>query len=105
MLQRQPLQGSLQVIIETTGDLVAQDAKLGALEECDSLQVPDHQDHSYDVVRVEYINLKCVKSLLFAKLESSTNHRWTKIIYKIDSETDSNLIQLNILKHLFQKLQ
>ena len=35
----------------------------------------DGQDRSFDVVRVDYINLDSVKSVIFIKVESSTSQR------------------------------
>ena len=36
---------------------------------------PSDQDRSYDAVRVKYINLDSLKSMIFTKLESSTSQR------------------------------
>ena len=46
------------------------------------------QDRSFDAVRVKYINLDSMKSVIFTKLEPSTSQRRTQITYKIDSQTD-----------------
>ena len=43
------------------------------------LQVSEDQDWRFYVVRVKYINLNSVKSVLFTKLESSTSQSFTKI--------------------------
>ena len=52
-----------------------------------SQHMPEDQDQSFDAVTNKYINLDSVKFVLFTTLESSSNHRWTKIMFKIDTGT------------------
>ena len=42
-------------------------------DENPSVEEPDEQDRSFDAARAKYINLNSVKSVIFTKLESSTN--------------------------------
>ena len=35
----------------------------------------EDQDRSFDVVKVKYINLDSIRSVIFTKLESSISHR------------------------------
>ena len=65
--------------------------------------MPEDKDHSFDVVRVKYINLDSIKPVLFTKLESSTSQRLTKMTHKIDSRKDSNLMPFKKFKGLFPK--
>ena len=51
-----------------------------------SLEILEEHNQSLDTVRVKHINLDSIKSVLFTKIESSTNQRWTIVTYKIDSE-------------------
>ena len=50
------------------------------------LQVEESEEkhRRFDVVRVKYIHLDIVKSIILTKLEPSTSHRQTHIIYKLD---------------------
>ena len=41
--------------------------------------------------------------MIFTKLQPSTGKRWDKVMYKIDSRADGNLIPLKIFKFLFPK--
>ena len=41
------------------------------------------------MLRVKYINLDSVKSVIFTKLESSISQRQTKITYKIGPRAES----------------
>ena len=66
-------------------------------------QAPEDQDWSFDVVRITYVSLNSIKSVLFTKLESSTSQRQTKITYKIDSRAEGNLMPFKIFKRLFPK--
>ena len=66
-----------------------------------SLGMLADQDLSFDTVRVEYINLNSIKSILFTKLESSTSKRPSKMTYNITSWANSNCIQFNIVKCIF----
>ena len=68
-----------------------------------SLETPEEHDQSFDAVRVKYINLDCIKSVLLTKLESSTSQRQTKVTYKIDYGADDNLMPFKIFKYLFLK--
>ena len=63
----------------------------------------EEQDRSFDVVRVKYINLDGVKSVIFTELKSATSQRRTRIVYKIDSGADGNPMPLKNLKTLFPK--
>ena len=36
-----------------------------------------------DAVRVKYINLDNIKSVIYTKLESSMSQRWAKVMYKL----------------------
>ena len=51
--------------------------KLHDIGKADELHIDeqDEQDRSFDVVRVNYINLYSVMSVIFNKLESSTRQR------------------------------
>ena len=49
-------------------------------------------DQNFDAVRIKYINLNSVKSILFTMLESNTIQKQTKLTYKTDLGADSNLI-------------
>ena len=40
-----------------------------------SIDEPDEQDSSFDVVRINYINLYSIRCVIFTKLESSTSQR------------------------------
>ena len=50
------------------------------------------QDRSIDAVRVKYINLDTIMSIIFTKLESSK--RQTHKVYKVDTGADGNLMPL-----------
>ena len=65
-----------------------------------SLQVPEDQVQSFDVVWVKYINLDSIKFVLFTKLQSSTSQRQTKITCKIDTGAGSNAMPLKMFKSL-----
>ena len=55
------------------------------------------------MVRVKYISLDSVKSVIFTKFESNMSQLWTKVMYKIDIGADGNLMPVNIFKFLFPK--
>ena len=59
---------------------------------------------SFYVVRVKYINLDSVKSLIFTKLESSMSQIQTCKVYRIGIGADSNLMPLKIFKSLLPKV-
>ena len=65
--------------------------------------MPEEHNWSFDMVRLKYVNLDSIKSVLFTKLESSTRQRQTKITYKINSRADGNLMPFKIFKCLFPK--
>ena len=46
---------------------------------------PEEQDRSFDVVRVKYIDLDSIKSIIFTDSESSTNQRQTHVVYNSDT--------------------
>ena len=53
---------------------------------------PDKQDRSSDVVRVKYINLDSIKSVIFTKLESSTSKRQTHILEDSGSAENKEIL-------------
>ena len=57
------------------------------------------QDRSFDVVRVKYIDLYNVKSVVFFKLESSMSQTNPQSI-KFDMGANGNLMSLNSFKTL-----
>ena len=61
---------------------------------------PGEQDKSFDVVRVKYINLDCIKSIIFTQEESGTGQRQTHIVCKVDIEDEGNLMPLRIFQTL-----
>ena len=73
----------------------------------DDLDVGEHheQDRSFDVVRVEYINLDSIKSTTFTKLESGTGQRQRHLVYKADTGADGNFIPFKIFKIYFLNQQ
>ena len=68
-----------------------------------NLEVLKDQDWSLKAVRVKYITLKSVKSVLFTKLEFSTSQRQTKTTYKMDSGVVGKLIPVKIFKSILSK--
>ena len=69
-----------------------------------SLGVLEDKNWRFDIVRVNYLNLDSIKSVLFTKLESSTSQRQNKMTYKIDFWADGNLMPFRIFKSLFLKV-
>ena len=57
----------------------------------------------FETVRIKYINLNSIKSVLFTKAESSTSQKGTKITPKVDSGADGILMPFKISKSLFPK--
>ena len=64
---------------------------------------PVEQDGMLDMVMLKYINLYNVKSIIFTQLVFSTSWRGTHDIYKVDSESNGNLIPFRIFKPLFPR--
>ena len=56
------------------------------------------QYRSFDVVRVKYINLDSVKSVIFYKLESSISQKQTCIAYRINTGANGNLLLFKVFK-------
>ena len=63
----------------------------------------DHQDKSFDLVKIKYLNLDNLKSVIFTKLESSTSQRRVYITYKIDAGANGNLMPFKNFKTFFPK--
>ena len=57
---------------------------------------PEEQDRSFDVVRVKYIDLDSIKSIIFTDLEFSTDQRQTHVVYNADTVPNGKLMPLNI---------
>ena len=58
----------------------------------------EEHDQSLNHVRIKYVILADIKSVILTKLESSTSQRKTKITYKIDYRVDGNLMPFMIFK-------
>ena len=69
-----------------------------------SVDKQDKQVRSFDAVRVKYINMDSIKSVIFTKLESTTRQRLTNTVYKVYTGANGNLMPLQILKNLFPKV-
>ena len=75
---RKTTSGGMQVIAETTGELWHKMLNEVHQEGKTIPQVPEDQDQSIDMIRLKYIYLESVKSVLFTKLESRTSQRQTQ---------------------------
>ena len=58
---------------------------------------------NFDLVNIRYLNFESVRSVIFTKLESSTSQQRNQITYKINTESDGNLIPFRVFKTLFPK--
>ena len=56
------------------------------------------------MVRVKYINLNSVKSVLFTKLESNMSQRQIKLAYNVDSVMNGNHMPFQKFKSVFPKV-
>ena len=65
----------------------------------------EEHDWSFDAVRIKYINLDNIKSVLFTELQSSTSQRQTKTTYRMNSGMDSSLIPSKYSNLYFQGQQ
>ena len=64
----------------------------------------DEQDRSFDVVRVKYINLSSINSIILTMFKSSMGQKQTQIVYKIKTGANGNVMPFKIFKNLFPKL-
>ena len=69
--------------------------------DCMHVDEQENQDRYFDVVRVKYINLDNVKSLIFTKLIYNTSQICTHIVYKVNTGAGGNLKPFKIFKHFY----
>ena len=72
-------------------------------EEEVTMQNQEESNKSFYSISMKYLTFHYMKSVIFTTLELSISFKMSKIVYKIDTGSDGNLMPFQILKILFPR--